>query len=175
MIRRPPTVIALEEQDLESHFQRLYLRHTLTVDFEQLRLDEDESFGDFQTDQSPMNSCISSNPSDVDIDTTDPGQGGSSCFGHKSSPRDRSHPARCANPQSTSVIKSCLKSPNPNQLQFSVHNTISPGVHSHRAERSVDPPRLKVKFALSPQEITHQNGKDHLSPEEETGKSNSRA
>lgn len=40
MIRRTPTLIALEEDEIESHLQRIFLRHTMTVDFEQLHLDD---------------------------------------------------------------------------------------------------------------------------------------
>ncbi|KAJ5188643.1 hypothetical protein N7491_004963 [Penicillium cf. griseofulvum] len=152
MIRRPPTIIALDENDIESHLQRIYIRHTLTVGFEQLRLDESD-------EMEPPSSCVSSE-SDVDIDTTGLSQEGSLCF--EPSPRDRSYASTDAIPH-TSVTKSCLKSPISNQ-QSSLQMTISTGVHS-QADRAVDPPRLKVKFALSPQELELHSGK---APLEET-------
>ncbi|KAJ5384533.1 hypothetical protein N7517_002444 [Penicillium concentricum] len=155
MIRRPPTFIALDENDIESHLQRIYIRHTLTVEFEQLHID-DESCDEM--DQSPS-SCVSSE-SDVDIDTTCLSQEGSSYF--ESTPRNRSYASTDAIPH-TSVTKSCLKSPNSTQ-QSSLKVTISTGVQS-QADRSVDPPRLKVKFALSPQELELHSGK---APLEET-------
>ncbi|KAJ5208933.1 hypothetical protein N7449_003312 [Penicillium cf. viridicatum] len=158
MIRRPPTIIALEENDVESHLQRIYIRHTLTLEFEQLHLD-DESCHEM-TDPSPS-SCVSSE-SDVDLDITGLSQEGSSCF-EPISPRDRSYASTDAIPHTT-VTKSCLKSPIPTQ-QSSLQLTISTGIHS-QVDRSVDPPRLKVKFALSPQELEPHSGKAPL--EEET-------
>lgn len=163
MLRRPPTIIALEENDVESHLQRIYIRHTLTVEFEQLHLDDESC--DEMTDPSPS-SCLSSE-SDVDLDITGLSQEGSSCF-EPISPRDRSYASTDAIPHTT-VTKSCLKSPIPTQ-QSSLQLTISTGIHS-QADRSVDPPRLKVKFALSPQELEPHSGKAPL--EEETGMSNS--
>lgn len=162
MIRRPPTIIVLEENDVESHLQRIYIRHTLTVEFEQLHLD-DESCD--ETDPFPS-SCVSTE-SDVGIDTTGLNQEGS-CF-EPTSPRERSYASTDAIPH-TSVTKSCLKSPISNQ-QSSLQVTISTGVHS-QADRSVDPPRLKVKFALSPQELELHSGNAPL--EEETGMSDSK-
>ncbi|KAJ5795536.1 uncharacterized protein N7518_004076 [Penicillium psychrosexuale] len=137
MIRRPPTIIALEEKDVESHLQRIYIRHTLTVEFEQLHLESCD-----ETDPYPS-SCISTD-SDVDIDTTGLSQDGS-CF-ESTSPRNKSHASADAI-QHTSVTKSCLRSPTQHS---SVQVTIPIGVYS-QADRFVDPPRLKVKFALSPQ------------------------
>ncbi|KXG48826.1 uncharacterized protein PGRI_026960 [Penicillium griseofulvum] len=154
MIRRPPTIITFDENDIESHLQRIYIRHTLTVGFEQLHLDESEM---------EPSSCVSSE-SDVDNDTTGLSQEGSSCF--EPSPRDRSYVSTDAIPH-TSVTKSCLKSPIPNQ-QSSLQMSIPTGVHS-QADRSVDPLRLKVKFALSPEELELHSGK---APLEETGMSN---
>ncbi|KAI2727747.1 hypothetical protein DTO027I6_1966 [Penicillium roqueforti] len=137
MIRRPPTIIALEEKDVESHLQRIYIRHTLTVEFEQLHLESCD-----ETDPYPS-SCISTD-SDVDIDTTGLSQNGS-CF-ESTSPRYNSHASADAILHS-SVSKSCLKYPTQHS---SVQVTIPIGVYS-QADRFVDPPRLKVKFALSPQ------------------------
>lgn len=161
MIRRPPTIIALEENDIESHLQRIYIRHTLTVEFEQLHLDDESC--DKMTDAS-ASSCVSSE-SDVDLDTIDLSQEGSPCF-EPISPKDRSYASTDPIPHTT-VTKSCLKSPIPTQ-QSSLQLTISTGIHS-QADRSVDPPRLKVKFALSPQELELHSGKAPL--EEETGMS----
>ncbi|KAJ5163576.1 uncharacterized protein N7500_005406 [Penicillium coprophilum] len=152
MIRRPPTIIALDENEVESHIQRIYIRHTLTVKFEQLHLESCD-----EMDSSPS-SCVSSE-SDVDIDTTGLSQEGSSCF--EPTPRNRNYASRDAIPH-TSLTKSCLKSPTTNQ-QTSLQVTISTGVHS-QADRSVDPPRLKVKFALSPQDLELHS--DKAPPEE---------
>lgn len=162
MIRRPPTIIALEENDVEAHLQRIYIRHTLTVEFEQLHLDDENR--DEMTDPSPS-SCVSSE-SDVDLDSTGLSQEGSPCF-EPISPRDRSYASTDAIPH-TAVTKFCLKSPIPTQ-QSSLQLTISTGIHS-QADRSVDPPRLKVKFALSPQDLELHSGKAPL--EGETGMSN---
>ncbi|KAJ5773973.1 hypothetical protein N7457_008869 [Penicillium paradoxum] len=173
MIRRPPTIIALEEQDVESHLQRIYLRHSLPIDFEQLRLDEDESFDDLQLGQSPMSSYVSSDLSDVDIDTTDPGHEGPLCSalysGYTSSPEDRSHALVDATPQSRSVTKSCLKSPISSKQRSSLQKKISSEGHSYRANLFVDPPRLKVKFTMPPPGLELHNGKVHLPPEEGAG------
>lgn len=163
MIRRPPTIITLEENDVESHLQRIYIRHTLTVEFERLHLDDENC--DRMTDPSPS-SCVSSE-SDVDLDTIGLSQEGSPCF-EPISPKDRSYASTDAIPHTT-VTKSCLKSPIPTQ-QSSLQLKSSTGIHS-QVDRSVDPPRLKVKFALSPQELELHSGKAPL--EEETGKSNS--
>ncbi|KAK4871385.1 hypothetical protein LT330_000622 [Penicillium expansum] len=157
MIRRPPTIIALEEGDVESHLQRIYIRHTLSIEFEQLHL-EDESCD--ETMDPSLGSCTSTE-SDVEIDATSLSQEGTSCF-EPTSPRERSYAFINAIPH-TSVTKSCLKSPNPNQ-QSSLQLTISTGIQS-QADRSVDPPRLTVKFALSPQEPELHSGK---APPEET-------
>ncbi|CAP94321.1 hypothetical protein EN45_019900 [Penicillium chrysogenum] len=142
MIRRPPTIVALDENDVEYHLQRIYIRHTLTGAFEQLHLDESCD----ETDRSPS-SCISTD-SDVDIDTTGLSQAGS-CF-ESTSPKDRGYAFKDAIAHN-SVTKSCLKSPIPNQ-QSSLQVATPTRVNS-QADRSVDPPRLKVKFALSPQEL----------------------
>ncbi|KGO64037.1 hypothetical protein PITC_012740 [Penicillium italicum] len=150
MIRRPPTIISLEESDIESHLQRIYIRHTLTVEFEQLHLDDNCD----ETMDPSLGSYVSAE-SDVDIDTTDLSQEGSSCFESTSS-RERSYASSNVIPH-TSVTKSCLKPPNLNQ-QPSLQLTISTGIHS-QADRSVDPLRLKVKFALSPQELELHTGK----------------
>lgn len=160
MIRRPPTAIALEHQDVESHLQRIYLRHTLTVDFEQLRLD-DESVGDLQMEYT-LSPGVSSDHSDGKIDTTE-GQAGPSCIGY-TLPQDE-NASTSATPQIRSATKSCLKSPVPSKCRLSLQGTISPGVHPRRADRLVDP-QLKVKFALSPQELELHNGNVHLPPEE---------
>ncbi|CAI7664609.1 unnamed protein product [Penicillium glandicola] len=153
MIRRPPTIIALDENEVESHLHRIYIRHTLTVEFEQLCLDE--SCNEMR-DPSPS-SCVSSE-SDEDIDTTGLSQEGS-CF-EPISPRDRSYTSTDAIPHTS--VKSCLKSPvtNPSSLQV----TIPTGMHS-QADRAVDPPRLKVKFALSPQDLELHSGKAPLEEE----------
>lgn len=156
MIRRPPTVIALEESDVESHLERIYIRHTLTVEFEQLHLDESCD----ETMDPSLSSCVPTE-SNADIDTTGLSQEGFSCF--ESSPGERSYASTNAIPH-TSVTKSCFKSPNPNH-RSSFHLTISTGIQS-QADWSVDPPRLKVKFALSPQELELHSGK---APLEETG------
>jgi hypothetical protein len=163
MIRRAPTIIVLEQKDVDSHLERIYLRNSLTAGFEQLHLDEDN---DLLMDHSPMSSCASADPSDVDVDESGLGQGGSSCYEDASSPKYKS----CASTP-TSVTKSCLKSPNPRQQQFSLQNAFSSEVYPCRADRSVDPPRLKVKFALSPQEFNQHNKGTPLSPEGETGMS----
>ncbi|KAJ5960394.1 uncharacterized protein N7479_007544 [Penicillium vulpinum] len=155
MIRRPPTIIALEEKDVESHLQRIYIRHTLTVEFEQLHLD-DESCDEMD----PSPSSHVSSEFDEDIDTTGLTQEGSSCF-EPTSPRDRSCASTDAIPH-TSITKSCLKSPIPNQ-HSSLQVTISTGIHL-QADRS-DPPRLKVKFALSPQEHELHSGNAPLGEE----------
>ncbi|KAJ5514129.1 hypothetical protein N7463_003681 [Penicillium fimorum] len=161
MIRQPPTIIALDENDIESHFQRIYIRHALTVEFEQLHLDEG---CDEMRDPSPS-SCLSSE-SDVEVDTTCLSQEGSSYF--EPTPRNRSYASTNPLPH-TSITKSCLKSPIPHQPS-SLQMTISTGVQS-QADRSVDPPRhflpagMKVKFALSPQELELHSGK---APLEET-------
>ncbi|EKV07367.1 hypothetical protein PDIG_65250 [Penicillium digitatum PHI26] len=155
MIRRPPTVIALEESDVESHLERIYIRHTLTVEFEQLHLDESCD----ETMDPSLSSCVPTE-SNADIDTTGLSQEGFSCF--ESSPGERSYASTNAIPH-TSVTKSCFKSPNPNH-RSSFHLTISTGIQS-QADWSVDPPRLKVKFALSPQELELHSGK---APLEET-------
>ncbi|KOS39812.1 hypothetical protein ACN38_g9330 [Penicillium nordicum] len=160
MIRRPPTIITLEENDVESHLQRIYIRHTLTVEFERLHLDDENC--DRMTDPSPS-SCVSSE-SDVDLDTVGLSQEGSPCF-EPISPKDRSYASTDAIPHTT-VTKSCLKSPIPTQ-QSSLQLKSSTGIHS-QVDRSVDPPRLKVKFALSPQELELHSGKAPL--EEETGR-----
>ncbi|CAG7939313.1 unnamed protein product [Penicillium nalgiovense] len=138
MIRRPPTIIALDENDVEYHLQRIYIRHTLTVGFEQLHLESCDETGPFSS------SCISTD-SDVDIDTADLSQAGS-CF-EPTSPKD-SYSSKDSIAHN-SVTKSCLKSPIPNQ-QSSLPVATSTGVNS-QADQSVDSPRLKVKFALSPQ------------------------
>ncbi|CAG8888074.1 unnamed protein product [Penicillium egyptiacum] len=145
MLRRPPTIIALEENDVEYHLQRIYIRHTLSLEFEQLHLDESCD----ERDASPS-SCVSTE-SDVDIDTTGLSQEGL-CL-EPTSPRNRSYAATDAIPHN-SVTKSCLKSPISNQSSLQV--AISTRVHS-QADQSVDPPRLKVKFALSPQELELHN------------------
>ena len=155
MIRRTPTIIALEANDVEYHLQRIYIRHSLTVEFDQLRLDENWD----ETDPS-ASSCIPTD-SDVDIDTTGPSQAGSSFV--STSPKYRSYASKEAIALN-SVTKSCLKSPIPNQ-QSSLRVATSTGGNS-QADRSVDPPRLKVKFALSLQELGF-HGKAPL--EEETG------
>ena len=92
MIRRPPTIVALDENDVEYHLQRIYIRHTLTGEFEQLHLDESCD----ETDRSPS-SCISTD-SDVDIDTTGLSQAGS-CF-ESTSPKDRGYAFKDAIAQS---------------------------------------------------------------------------
>ncbi|OQE46946.1 hypothetical protein PENCOP_c001G02716 [Penicillium coprophilum] len=153
MIRRPPTIIALDENEVESHIQRIYTRHTLAVKFEQLQLDESCD----EMDLSPS-SCVSSE-SDVDIDTTGLSQEASSCC--EPTPRNRNYASRDAISH-TPMTKSCLKSPTSSQ-QSSLQVTIFTGVHS-QADRSVDPPRLKVKFALSPQDLELHS--DKAPPEE---------
>lgn len=159
MIRRPPTIIALDENDVEYHLQRIYIRHTLTVGFEQLHLESCDETGPFSS------SCISTD-SDVDIDTADLSQAGS-CF-EPTSPKD-SYSSKDSIAHN-SVTKSCLKSPIPNQ-QSSLPVATSTGVNS-QADQSVDSPRLKVKFALSPQVL----GLHSKAPlEEETGMFTSRS
>ncbi|KAJ5835004.1 hypothetical protein N7447_001030 [Penicillium robsamsonii] len=153
MIRRPPTIIALDENDIESRFQRIYIRHTLTVELERLHLDDESC--DEMRDPSPS-SCPSSE-SDVEVDTT--------CLSQEEplysepTPRNRSYASTNPIPH-TSMTKSCLKSPISHQ-QSSLQMSISTGVQS-QADRSVDPPRLKVKFALSPQELELHSGKTPL-------------
>ncbi|CAI7584600.1 unnamed protein product [Penicillium viridicatum] len=142
MIRRPPTIIALEENDVESHLQRIYIRHTLTVEFEQLHLDDENH--DEMTDPSPS-SCVSSE-SDVDLDSTGLSQEGSPCF-EPISPRDRSYASTDAIPHTT-VTKSCLKSPIPTQ-QSSLQLTISTGIHSILNSIAARP-LLKKKQSNSP-------------------------
>ncbi|KAJ5551016.1 hypothetical protein N7535_001045 [Penicillium sp. DV-2018c] len=154
MIRRAPTIIALDNKDVDSHLERIFLRYSLTTSFEQLRLDEDESSNDLLMDHFPMSSGASSDPSDVDIDESGLGQGGCSFYEDASSPKYKDVASTGANSLPASATKSCLRSPDLSQQRFSLQNAISSEVYPC----TVDPPRLKVKFALSPQEFDQHRG-----------------
>ena len=165
MIRRPPTLIALDEDDIESHLQRIFLSHTLATNFEKLQLADYESLVDLLMDQSPSSSISSDLDGDSDINSLN--QGESSCFEHTSSRDEIS--------ASTDVIsqpapmKPCLKSPISNLHRSSLKPISS--VKSRPADGSTDPPRLKVTFALSPQELELHSGRASFPLEEETGNS----
>lgn len=141
MIRRTPTLIALEEDEIESHLRRIFLRHTLTVNFEQLHLDD-----------SVRSSSLSSG-SDAGFDTS-------------GSTRSDAEP----NPPGTSStivpMKSCLRPSSSNPTQ-SVQKAISALYPADEA----DPPRLRVTDASSPQELELHSGRAIRSSEHETGES----
>ncbi|KAJ5130476.1 uncharacterized protein N7515_006515 [Penicillium bovifimosum] len=163
MIRRAPTIIVLDQNDVDSHLERIYLRDSLTTSFEQLRLNENEGFDLLA--HLPMSSGVSSDPSE-DIEESGLGQGGCSRYEDASSSKYKSCASIDGNPP-TSVIKSCLRSPDMRQQQSSSsQNAVSSEVYPCRPDRFVDPARLKVKFALSSQAFQHK-GSSH-SPEGET-------
>jgi hypothetical protein len=163
MIRRPPTLIALEEDDIESHLQRIYLRHTLTLNFEQLQLDDFEDL-DQLMDEPPSSSVPSDFDGDSDINNSD--QEGSPCHEHNSPNSPRDGISMSTDVISQFAMKPCLKSPISN-LHRSLQNPIS-SAKSRSADGSTDPPRLKVTFALSPQDLELHRGIASV-PEEETG------
>ncbi|KAJ5861336.1 uncharacterized protein N7529_008646 [Penicillium soppii] len=162
MIRRPPTLIALEEDDIESHLQRIYLRHTLTLNFEQLQLDDFEDL-DQLMDEPPSSSVPSDFDGDSDINNSD--QEGSPCHEHNSPNSPRDGISMSTDVISQFAMKPCLKSPISN-LHRSLQNPIS-SAKSRSADGSTDPPRLKVTFALSPQDLELHRGIASV-PEEET-------
>jgi hypothetical protein len=165
MIRRPPTLIALDEDDVESHLQRICLRHTLTLDFEKLQLDDKESF-DLLRDPSPSSSVSSDFDGDSNINSLNEGE--ASCF-EDNSPRDEISASTDVISQ-PAPVKPCLKSPNSN-LHRSLQDPTSVKSPPADGSRSIDPPRLKVTFALSPQKLELHSGMASFPLEEETGNS----
>ncbi|KAJ5132512.1 hypothetical protein N7448_006670 [Penicillium atrosanguineum] len=88
MIRRPPTVIALNDEELQCHLQRAFLR-TLPADFNQLHLEDRGQSDDghaFASSLSEDSGASSDSNGEVDFTTMPDSTGGSSCIGHDSSP-----------------------------------------------------------------------------------------
>jgi hypothetical protein len=151
MLRRRPTVILLEDIDSLQLFP-------LTTDFQKLTLDEsyEQSYDDLEFCSTPN--------TDTDIDLT--ALSHAKPLNHTSSPSRGIFSCPSPAPPSTSAsTKPCAESHLP---QESLQNT-SPGIKPRRASQSIDPPRSKVTFALSPQENQLHSGRANRPPEGQEG------
>ncbi|KAJ5341098.1 hypothetical protein N7541_010222 [Penicillium brevicompactum] len=128
MIRRAPTFIALEEDDIDSHLQRIFLHHTLIIDLEQLHLDESD---------------LSSSAAGTNLD-----RGSTRASSHSS-------PGSSTIPQPE---KSCLRAP------ASVCRDLQSAITFEYPADGSDPPKPKVTYALSPQELELHSGRAIHSP-----------
>jgi hypothetical protein len=160
MIRRPPTLIFLED-DIESLLERICRRYALTLDFENLQLDDE-----VELNPSPSSSVSSGfdafgRDSDINTDHNTLDQGEPSCYEDTFPGDELSEPLELS--PTTDVIsqpapaKPCLKSLISN-LHRSSKNPISSVKSRPDGSRSTDPQRLKVTFALSPQELELHSG-----------------
>lgn len=141
MIRRAPTLILLEEDDVDSHLQRIFHRHTLMIDLEQLHLDESD---------------LSSPAPESSLD-----HGSSRASSHNS-------------PDGYSTIpkpgKSCLRA------SASLCRDLQSAIPFEYPANGSDPPKPKVTYALSPQELELHSGRAIHSPgQTETGRSASQS
>ncbi|CAI7602849.1 unnamed protein product [Penicillium bialowiezense] len=129
MIRRAPTLILLEEDDVDSHLQRIFHRHTLMIDLEQLHLDESD---------------LSSPAPESSLD-----HGSSRASSHNS-------------PDGSSTIpkpgKSCLRA------SASLCRDLQSAIPFEYPANGSDPPKPKVTYALSPQELELHSGRAIHSP-----------
>ncbi|KAJ5267000.1 hypothetical protein N7478_009808 [Penicillium angulare] len=92
MIRRPPTIITLGDEELQYHLHRIFLR-TLSADFDHLCLDDHDNeyqghTGDTRPDSSPPSSTPSPSDSEqeVNVNPNRDEPRGSSCIGNRSEP-----------------------------------------------------------------------------------------
>ncbi|KAJ5092813.1 hypothetical protein N7456_008674 [Penicillium angulare] len=92
MIRRPPTIISLGDEELQYHLHRIFLR-TLSADFDNLYLEDPDNedqgqHGDTRPDSSPPSSAPSPSGSQEEV-IVNPNRDeprGSSCIGNHSEP-----------------------------------------------------------------------------------------
>lgn len=154
MIRRPPTVISLNDEELQCHLQRAFLR-TLPADFNELHLGDWGQSEDGHTfaGSSSGDSCASSD-SDGEFDfTTMPySTGGSSCLGNNSSSAE-THSLTAPNAFSVAPMTASLHQPPEPNRSPATTNQISTHFPRYRTCRSRDLPSAKMMFTISRHEL----------------------
>ncbi|KAJ5290178.1 NADP-dependent alcohol dehydrogenase 6 [Penicillium atrosanguineum] len=164
MIRRPPTVIALNDEELQCHLQRAFLR-TLPADFNQLHLEDRGQSDDghaFASSLSEDSGASSDSNGEVDFTTMPDSTGGSSCIGHDSSPGGmRSLTARNAF-LVAAMTASLHQPPEPNRSPATRNqiSTLFPQYRTWRSRESLGaktalktPQRELKLYSMGPQEM----------------------
>ncbi|KAJ5577647.1 uncharacterized protein N7459_006611 [Penicillium hispanicum] len=167
MIRRPPTMISLGDEELERHLQRIYL-HTLPNELSQLHLDDqDQNYND-DTLFGPSDSCSSSNEAEkiFGLSTIRHPAQGSSCTGHQpSSTQAAALKNSTARPTSTNteLVHQPVDTNNAPATTAAATAT-TPQMSAALSRRRTSPPRerstRKVTWATLPQHLEMKETRD---------------
>jgi hypothetical protein len=154
MIRRPPTIISLNDEELQCHLQHAFLR-TLPADFNQLHLEDRGQSDDGHTlvDSSPGDGYASSeSDSDFDFTTLPDSTGGSSCIGNGLS-SDGTRSLTVPTTLSAAAMTASLhQPPEPNRAPATA-NQISTILPRYRTCRSRESLGAKMTLTISQREL----------------------
>lgn len=153
MIRRPPTIISLNDEELQCHLQRAFLR-TLPADFNQLHLEDRGQSDDGHTvaDSSSGDVCASDPDGEFDFTTMPDSTGDSSCIGNDlSSDRTRSFTVPTAL-SAAGMTASLHQPPEPNRYPATT-NQISTLFPRNRTSRSRVSLSAKMTLFISRREL----------------------
>ncbi|KAJ5174647.1 uncharacterized protein N7482_000524 [Penicillium canariense] len=148
MLRRPPTNLALSEDDINSHLQRILHRTILPVNMEQLSLEDPNQCYDARHGPSSDDYTPAVDKSAGFGHRTHGSIGGSSCMGHFSSTSTPTQPALPAS-KNGSTHRTTIephKAPTTTELISSI-------LPQHRAARPREPSRPRTKLTIPPQEF----------------------